>query len=248
MNRVYLYDGDFLSLIALIIECMEKKIKPDDIKNNLYQSSLLDEIIYLDIKVNYEKIRILKSKLSKSVILSIYYVFLSCDKRKEMIIFEFILVALKYKSKVYCYRNIDCVNETIKIARRVSGEAHKLKGFLRFRETKLNILFAIVNPTNNVLPILSKHFQRRLPNSDWIIKDENRNIYIFYQRGKEFYINGEDILNLNIEESDDEKIIEELWKTFHKTIAIKERLNKKCQMNFMPKKYWRNMIEMEEEV
>ena len=31
-----------------------------------------------------------------------------------------------------------------------------------------------------------------------------------------------------------------------KTIAIKERENKKCQMSFMPKKYWHNIIEMED--
>ena len=41
--------------------------------------------------------------------------------------------------------------------------------------------------------------------------------------------------------------MEELWKSFFKTVAIKERLNKKCQQNFMPKKYWKNILEMEDE-
>ena len=43
------------------------------------------------------------------------------------------------------------------------------------------------------------------------------------------------------------KNMEELWKSFFKTIAIKERVNKKCQQNFMPKKYWKNILEMEDE-
>ena len=35
---------------------------------------------------------------------------------------------------------------------------------------------------------------------------------------------------------------------FHKTIGIKERENRRCQQNFMPKKYWKNMLEMENEI
>ena len=40
---------------------------------------------------------------------------------------------------------------------------------------------------------------------------------------------------------------EKLWKEFFNTIGIKERKNLKCQKNFMPKKYWKNIIEMEKE-
>ena len=34
------------------------------------------------------------------------------------------------------------------------------------------------------------------------------------------------------------------WQTFYNTIGIKERKNSRCQMNFMPKKYWPYIIEM----
>lgn len=34
---------------------------------------------------------------------------------------------------------------------------------------------------------------------------------------------------------------------FFKTIGINERKNKKVQINFMPKKYWEYIIEMEDE-
>ena len=46
----------------------------------------------------------------------------------------------------------------------------------------------------------------------------------------------------------EEEFIEDLWKTFFKTVAIKERENLKCQRNFMPKRYWENMIEMEDKL
>ena len=43
-----------------------------------------------------------------------------------------------------------------------------------------------------------------------------------------------------------EEFIEDLWKNYFKTIAIKERKNLRCQQNFMSKKYWKNIIEMED--
>ena len=42
--------------------------------------------------------------------------------------------------------------------------------------------------------------------------------------------------------------MEELWRVFFQTIAIKERKNLRCQQSFMPKKYWQDMLEMEDKV
>ena len=46
-------------------------------------------------------------------------------------------------------------------------------------------------------------------------------------------------------DDDEELFQQELWKSFFKTIGINERKNKKVQINFMPKKYWEYIIEME---
>ena len=46
--------------------------------------------------------------------------------------------------------------------------------------------------------------------------------------------------------SDKEKQIRAMWKLYHTTIAIKERTNLKCQMNFMPRHYWEYITEMTE--
>ena len=53
--------------------------------------------------------------------------------------------------------------------------------------------------------------------------------------------------HIDLNYNNKEKNTEELWKSFFKTIAIKERENRKCQQNFMPKKYWQNILEMESE-
>ena len=62
------------------------------------------------------------------------------------------------------------------------------------------------------------------------------------------YLNDEDIKELNLNINDNELEIESLWKSFFNTIGIKERKNYKTQRNFMPKRYWKYMIEMEDKL
>ena len=145
-------------------------------------------------------------------------------------------------------RRIDSVNSLFKISKYVRGEAHKLKGFLRFKKIKNNFYYSEFSPINNVIGILANHFSKRLKEDNWIIKDTKRNIYAIYDKKNIFYLTNEEVLDLNLELTEDEEFFEDLWKTFHKTIGIKERENRRCQQNFMPKRYWKNMLEMEDEL
>ena len=248
MNEVYLYDGTYFSCLALITALLEERRKPSNIQNiNTYNLSLLEEPIYREIKNPEEKIKKIKSYLSKSIQKSLYYLFLSDRKEKEIILYHFIKAALIYKDNVWSHRNIYSVNETIKIVKKVGGEAHKLKGFLRFKEFNNHVFYATISPKNNVLPILANHFQKRLKEEFWIIEDDIHKTYAIYDK-KSVYYSSQEELKIALGEIKEEEIeMEKLWKLFHKTIAIHERENKKCQQNFMPKRYWKNMIEMEDE-
>ncbi len=241
-NLIYLYDGTFLNLISLINHLLKFKIKPLNIcDENKYISSLLEEPVRLEL----EQVKISNMKISSNILKTIYYVFLSEEENKELIIYYFWLNSLKYQNKIFYMRNLKCVSSALKISKYVNNENHKLKGFLRFREINNHILYAEISPTNNVLELLSKHFAKRLKNEYWIIYDIGRNRYSIYDK-KRYYIVSKDNINLdNIKLDKEEKDIENLWLTFFETIGIEERKNKRCQMNFMPKKYWKYMIEME---
>lgn len=249
MNFIYLYDGEFDSLVALIVELIKRKITPDNIKERKnYMPSLLEEALFLEINNKKGNIEQFKKVISKKVIGSIYYAFLSEAKDKEIIIYHFIKKVLIYKDEIYYHRKIECVNDIIKISKRVSWEAHKLKGFVRFKETENSCFYAAITPTNNVIGLLANHFKKRLSGEYWMIKDENRGLYALYDKRKVIYLKEENIKKLNLDLNKKEEWFEDLWKTFFKTIAIKERTNLKCQRNFMPKKYWNNMIEMEDQL
>ena len=249
MNNIYIYDGGFISYISLVVELLKRNIIPDDIKLvDSYQNSLFDNEIYIKIESEKDNIELIKKKLSKEALYCIYNVFLSNNKNKEMIIYDFLINYFKYKNKVFGMIRINSVNESIKISKYVREEAHKLKGFLRFKKMKNNFYYGEISPTNNVIGILANHFSKRLKEENWIIKDTDRGIYAIYDKKKVIYLTKDEVISLNLESSDSEELIEDLWKTFHKTVAIPSRENKRCQQNFMPKKYWKNMLEMEDTI
>ena len=248
MSNTYLYDGTFSSLLALISILLTFNNNPDNIKSEIdYIPNLLDMPVKLNLGNIEEKVHLLEKKLSLKILHTCYYVYLGADDRKELVIYYFIKNAHKYNNEIYRHRNLNCVNEAIRISNMVSHEAHKLKGFLRFKEMKNNFYYGQLSPTNNVIEILANHFKKRLSSEKWIIKDVNRCIYAVYDLNKVIYLTDEDIININLELSNKEEDFEELWKTFFKTISIKERKNLKVQRNFMPKKYWNYLIEMDDE-
>ncbi len=247
MNNVYLYDGSFEMLMALISKLLMLKNNPSDIKNKYnYNQSLLDNPIDLNLDNEIQSIKKFLNHFTKDILHTAYYVYLSTNPNKELIIYYFLKNALKYPNNIYLHRNLKCVNQAIDISNYVGREAHKLKGFLRFKLLKNNFYYAEINPTNNVIEILSNHFKRRLKNDYWIIKDINRQIYAIYDKKEIYYLANKEIVNINLELDSNEEKFEELWKNFFNTIGIKERENLQVQRGFMPKKYWNYILEMED--
>ena len=243
-NFTYIYDGTWEELLKVISWLFKEKRKPFQIiEETQYENNLLSPPFKPVINI---KTLTLKKYISKEVLKISYYVFLSNEKDKELIIYYFLLNSLKYQKNVLYMRNLKCVNTALTISKRVSREAHKWKGFLRFKEMQNHIFYAEFTADNNILGILANHFKKRLTKERWIIKDEKRDILCLYDQKNCYFLEGKEI-ELDLKQNIEEKNMEELWKFFFKTIAIKERVNKKCQQNFMPKKYWKNILEMEDE-
>jgi len=244
LNNIYIYNNNFISLLNLINYLIKNGIKPFNIKDSFYNQTLLDNIINLEIEENTH----ITNLFNNNILKTIYYVYLSEEDNKELILYYFILNYFKYNETVIYRKNLKCVCEVLRISNYVSRENHKYKGFVRFKELENNILYAEIEPVNNILSILSNHFKKRLKNELWIIHDKKRNILSIYDK-KNFYITSDDnfkLLNTNI--SENETNIENMWKTFYKTIGITMRKNDKCRMNFMPKRYWKYIIEMSDEI
>ena len=144
-----------------------------------------------------------------------------------------------------------CVNIVTKAAKRTAGEAHKLKGLLRFRKVG-DIFYGPYFSRAFVLPMLSEHFRKRLSNQQWILHDTERSTGIFYNGHvpRQAFFNKEQILELTATYEKNGRCdpFETLWKSYFDNIAIEYRKNPKLQQSFMPKQYWKYIPEVSDRV
>ncbi len=247
MQDIYIYNNTFKGLLCLIYELLQKKIKPYNIKGLDYTPNLFDNLIKLNLKYDGDIIQKFIEEFGNYNFKIIYYVYLSLNAKKEIIIYYYLKNYYNYYRNLPYMRNLKCVDEALKISKKVSAECHKFKGFTRFKKLKNNVYYAEINPDNDILELLSIHFKRRLKNEFWLINDVNRKIISMYNK-KDFEIIPSGNWQFKLETSEEENIFLEMWQQFYETVSIKERENLACRRNFMPKKYWKYIEEVKKEL
>ena len=238
----YYYDGSFDGLLTVIYMAYENR------ENKILRVSAKVEqlILVLDaihVITDFSKARRVEKaicdKLSYNFLNSMRTCFLSCDKNKDTIIIHTVYKALKQGEEI-----LNSLDEHAfymnKLVKQVLSERHKYLGLLRFKEMKDGTMFSTIEPKNNILPILISHFKSRMKREKFAIFDKGRKTVVYYDSKKAeiFFVE-----SLEMEWSDEEIEYSELWKTFHKSISIKERENKKLQQSNLPKYYWKYLIE-----
>lgn len=244
VNTTYLYDGSFNGLLTIVFNCYVTKTLPQKIfSEETYIQNFLDKTQY--IQTNDEKAKRVFEGIHKNIcyetLYNSFYAFLSDDKQKELSILKYLCDGFEIGPKINTMLTISYVYSVINMRKRVLSECHKLKGLLRFIEIEKNLYYASIHPDTNIIEPLGHHFIKRLPTQNFIIHDKNRNICFLYNGQEYKIIDGTGLTIPNMTE--EEQKCQELWKLFFKTISIKERKNTKCQMQFMPKKYWQDLIE-----
>lgn len=244
INKIYIYDGTFDGLLTIVFDCYSSKTLPQNIiEEATYSTNFLDNTIF--IQSDYEKsdrvFKGIEKNIGYSTLYNSYYAFLSNEKDKEINILKYLCNGFDIGPKINNMLTISYVYKVISLKRRVYGECHRFKGLLRFIEINNNLFYSSIHPDNNIIEPLGHHFIQRLPSQNFIIHDKNRNLCFLYN-GKTYKI--EQINNFTLPNiSEKEKNYQELWKSFFKSVTIDERINRKCQMQFMPKKYWKDLIE-----
>lgn len=126
----------------------------------------------------------------------------------------------------------------------VGNEAEKFRGILRFSELEEGMLFASINPTQNVAPILAEHFKNRLSAESWAIYDVNRQIAAVYEEGKVSIVEVEDP-NLELKVSKSEEDLRQIWRNYYRHLGIEDRRNQ--GKDALPsEKYWPYLTEMQD--
>ena len=238
----YYYDGSFDGLLTVIYMAYNDR-ESNMLRVNVKAEQLILALDDIHVITDFSKARRVEKsiceKLSQNFLNNIRTCFLSNDKNKDTVIIHTVYKALKQGEEI-----LNSLDEHAfymnKLVKQVLNERHKYLGLLRFKEMKDATMFSTIEPKNNVLPILISHFKNRMKKEKFAIFDKGRKMVVYYdgKKGEIFFVE-----SLEIEWSDEEIEYSELWKTFHKSISIKERENKKLQQSNIPKYYWKHLIE-----
>ena len=137
------------------------------------------------------------------------------------------------------------VARAFELSRAAGNESHHLLGFLRFSETSDGLLFAQIGPKNNVLAHMMPHFADRFPGENFVILDENRRIYGVHPAHKEWFLahSQDGPGKKDLEFTDTELQMQELFRFFCRKIMIKERENRTLQRQMLPYRFQEYMVE-----
>ena len=125
------------------------------------------------------------------------------------------------------------------------NERHLMLQFLRFEHFENGIWFAKCNPKANVVPLLMGWFAGRFNTERFVIYDEVHQVAGIYD-GANWYIAQTDEVHLP-QHSDEEAAMQAAWKGFYDAMAISARYHPELRRQFIPKRLWRNIVELHDE-
>ena len=161
-----------------------------------------------------------------------------------MVLFRFIAALYDQGPALLRRLSGEAVLPLFQAVRRLEGEAHLLKGFVRFSDLG-GVLTGEIAPKNRVLPLLRPHFCARFYNERLLLYDRTHREALFYENGK-WAILPLDHFEMARPDAREAQF-RRLWKRFYDTVAIRERYNPRCRRTQMPMRYWGTMTEFQGE-
>ena len=127
-------------------------------------------------------------------------------------------------------------------------EKERLLQFVRFRELEGGLWFAQCNPRGNLVPFVMDHFAGRFNTQAFIIYDEVHHLAGIYD-GSGWYlasVNDQAFLERLPTEARTEAQMQQAWRLFYRSVSIDARYNPELRTHFMPKRFWKNLTEVQE--
>ena len=246
------YDGSFEGFLTCIFQIFDEKINvlgisySEQLQPDMF--STIESVLTDNSKAKRVTSGLIK-KGSSAVVRKVHYAFLSEQMGIEMKLLSYIKLIFFSKIPVDKDFSNPVILEIQQIVKMVHREKHRMEAFIRFKLTKDDIFFAVMEPDFNVLPIILDHFERRYADQNWIIYDLKRKIGLYYNLQKTNYISLEITKNndLNTQNSavykDEEIEFEQLWQQYFKSTNIKSRVNMRLHIQHVPKRYWKYLTE-----
>ena len=251
--NIFIYDYTFEGLLTCIFDAYFRKTFPDLLlKEGEPLPLFYDETFHVstDERKAMRVWRGLEKKISHHALSALTYCWLSELPEVDKRLFRYIRKAIDSPRSIETNFADADVLELSKIYKKVDGERVHLMQFVRFQKAADGTFFAAVEPQFNALPLAVEHFKDRFADQCWLLYDLKREYGYYYDLKEATEVRFEEkeahllsgLLGEELMDAD-EKLFQQMWKTYFKSIAIKERLNPKLHRQHMPARFWKYMPE-----
>jgi probable DNA metabolism protein len=252
--RVYLFDGTMDGLLTALASLREVRSEQDQlVAETDWQPDLFSETqkIATDPKCASEYLESLSERIGRRNVRTLMYAWLTEETGMALHILRYCALGWKHGRGIHGFHANDSVRAVNQAARRVGGEIHRMKGLLRFRQISPDgLLWGPMEPEFDVALSLSFHFQVRLRAERWIIHDVRRGFGVAWDGQCVRSVTEEEIRLLGGDAqrpalTAEEQAVQQMWRSYFRSVSIKNRRNTRLQRSNMPRRYWPYLIEME---
>ena len=239
----YLYDGSFEGLLSCVyLHYYEDSASGIFVKSQ-YQSNSLRPCkdVVTSFTCSDKVYSAIRKKISPLALQNTYYLYLSNDANKEMLILNYLKMGFKLGKSVDDKHADSLVHDVHILSRKVLAESHRFLGLIRFTDTSV-FLYSAIEPDHNILILLGDHFSDRLKNEKFIIHDKRRSKALISSDGIWYVTDFHSKKDFPLWEK--EEYYRSLWQNYFKHIAIDQRKNPRLQAQYMPRRYWKNLPEI----
>ncbi len=250
---VYRCEDSLEGVFTAIFQAYEEKRDHDDTFLCLTDDLILfaeDVFVVPDAEKTRRVMNTMQQRFGMENYLSLCMALASEDEEKAQAVYRTVAAGLRRGCRRgHLFDNLadTDIHKAFSLARSVSTEAGHQKQFLRFQELDNGILFSRIGPKYDVLAFLMPHFADRLPIENFVIYDEKRSLFGVHPAEKDWYLfrGGEADAPARLRMSDDERIYQELFGQFCRSIAVEGRKNLQLQKGMLPLRFREYMVEFQ---
>ncbi len=250
--RVFIYDRSFEGLLTVVFEAFRRRTFPDRLSGPDDPPPLLAEEVVTVAADPDKAARVwtgLEKKLSRLALTQVLAAWLTEEAAAAELVVRYLRAVLTGTRETdFAHPDVLALQ---RLGRAVAHETERLRQFIRFQKTADGVYFAAASPIYNVLPLALPHFRDRFADQKWVLYD--------LRRGYGFYYDRETITEIDFfrpvdpasgqlaagELAEGEAALQEAWRAYFQAVSIEQRANPRLQRQFMPKRFWPLLTEMQ---
>ena len=244
---IYRYDGSFegfLFAVSDVLQCGGEQVKfagdGDAVAEGLFADDIREVPAVRAVALEFRGRFI--GRVSQEAFATVRYAFHSRKAGIEQLVWRYLQLGLEVGGRLTGMLATEPVHSVHRIARHVSHEAHKFKGFVRFREVEEGFLYAAIEPVADIVQFIAPHFVGRVGDRPWMIHDlRRRQAAVFDLRSWRLIRDIDLTAEPGITTAEHEYAA--LWQRYFQRHAIKERHNPKLQQKHVPLRYRKHLVE-----